>query len=347
MAQDEKYIYRCLELALLGAGEVAPNPMVGSVIVNNGKIIGEGFHQKIGSPHAEVNAINSVKDKELFKESTLYVSLEPCAHFGRTPPCSDLIVKMKIPRVVIGTVDYHSKVSGQGIKKMEDSGISVSTGVLEKECLELNKRFFTYHKEKRPYIILKWAQTIDGYIDNDRNVNVYGEPTWITNELSRRLVHKIRSEESAILVGTKTALKDNPSLTVRDWTGNNPSRIVIDRNLSLSKDLNIFNKDAQTYIVNSVKNQVSENLHYVKINFKDNTLGQIMDKLYEFEIISLIIEGGADTLKRFITSNLWDEAHIYTGQKFFKNGIKAPELKRKPLFTENLDDSILYIFRNQ
>jgi diaminohydroxyphosphoribosylaminopyrimidine deaminase / 5-amino-6-(5-phosphoribosylamino)uracil reductase len=234
---EEKFMTRALELAQLGIGNVAPNPMVGCVIVHQGKIIGEGYHHEYGKAHAEVNAINSVKNHQLLPESTLYVTLEPCSHFGKTPPCADLIIREKIPNVVIGTIDPFSRVAGTGIEKLQNAGCKVEVGILKEKCQEVNRRFFTFHKKKRPYIILKWAQTEDGFIDIDRSIEHFGQPTWITNDLSRIAVHKMRSEESAILVGTNTAQKDNPSLTVRDWYGSHPLRLVIDRNLRLPSGL--------------------------------------------------------------------------------------------------------------
>ena len=231
-------MFRCIELARLGKGEVAPNPMVGAVIVCDDEIIGEGFHRQCGGPHAEVNAVNSVVNKELLKRSTMYVSLEPCAHFGKTPPCSDLIIDQEIPNVVVGSVDPFAEVAGKGIDKMRKAGVHVEVGVLEKECLELNCRFFTFHQKKRPYVVLKWAQTLDGFIDIDRSHPEFGQPTWISNELSRRAVHRQRTEESAILIGSNTAWKDNPSLTVREWFGNQPVRLVIDREKPFAPKLN-------------------------------------------------------------------------------------------------------------
>ena len=247
--EDIKFIRRCLDIAVKAEGSTAPNPMVGSVIVYKGKIIGEGYHRKYGEHHAEVNAINSVKDKSLLDKSTIYVSLEPCSHYGKTPPCASLIVSMGIPNVVIGTKDTASHVSGKGIKILKDAGCNVTLGVLEKECKELNKRFFTFHEKNRPYIILKWAQTKDGFIDVIRNEVSPAQPTWITNNLSKALVHKWRSEEQSILIGTNTARIDNPSLTTRNWKGKNPLRIVLDRTLELDHQLNLFNISAETLII--------------------------------------------------------------------------------------------------
>ena len=242
MTIDEKYMKRCLDLAILGNGNTAPNPMVGSVIVYNGKIIGEGYHQKCGEAHAEVNAIKSVKDHELLKKATLYVNLEPCAHQGRTPACSLLIRTKQIPRAVIGCIDTFSKVAGKGVEILTNSGCDVTVGVLEKESREINRRFFTFHEKKRPFIILKWAQTLDGFIDKMRTPDMPIKPIWITNELARTVVHKWRSQESAIMIGTNTATKDNPKLNVRDWTGENPVRVVVDRNLRIPQSAYIFDK---------------------------------------------------------------------------------------------------------
>ena len=338
---------RCLELARLAEGNVAPNPMVGCVIVYKGKIIGEGFHGAYGESHAEVNAINSVKEKELLKESSLFVTLEPCAHHGLTPPCSDLIVKQKIPKVFIGTSDPFIEVAGKGIKKLQEGGVQVESGILENECRELNRRFFTYHEKKRPYIILKWAQTLDGFIDIERLPESYGQPTWITDGLALRLVHKIRSEEGAILVGTKTAEKDNPSLTVRHWSGKNPLRLLIDNNLRLSeKGLNLYNNSEKTLVFNSLRNSENSNISYIKIDFNKDVVSQIMRKLFEERILSVIVEGGKYLLESFIKSNLWDEAHILIGNKFFFGGLKAPVFHGLPVASEKLDNDWLKVFRN-
>jgi len=325
---------------------VAPNPMVGCVIVLNGKIIGEGFHQNYGQAHAEVNAINSVKNVKLLEDSTLYVTLEPCAHHGLTPPCSDLIVQKKIPKVVIGTSDPFDAVAGKGIEKLQKAGIDVKTGILQEECRELNKRFFTFHEKKRPYIILKWAQTQDGFIDIERTKKNYGEPTWITGNLALRLVHKIRSEENAILVGRKTAEKDNPSLTVRHWPGNSPIRLLIDKNLYLSESLHLFDKSQKTFVFNAIKNKVDLNLNLVKIDFKKEIITQITDFLFEEKILSVVIEGGKQLLESFIDLNLWDEAHVFTGNKFFGTGINAPRIKGDLRAHETLDQDSLFVFRN-
>ncbi len=314
---------RCLQLAELGAGEVAPNPMVGAVLVFENKIIGEGYHQKYGCPHAEVNCINNVKeaDRPLIEKSTLYVSLEPCSHFGKTPPCSDLIIKNKIPRVIIGCQDIYKEVSGKGILKLRNAGVEVISGILENECIGINKRFFTFHQKFRPYIILKWAQSINGII-GDENKRIL-----ISNEYTNRLVHKWRSEESAILVGTNTALQDDPSLTVRLWNGKNPVRIVIDKNLRLSTSLKIFNTGSKTIIYNLVKDSVKENLLYIKLREED-FLNDLMNSLFQNNIQSVIIEGGAKTLQSFINAGLWDEARVITNERLIiENGISSPEIK--------------------
>jgi riboflavin biosynthesis protein RibD len=287
---DEQYMSRCLQLAKQGAGMVAPNPMVGAVLVYEGRIIGEGYHGKYGEAHAEVNCINSVRntDRHLIEKSILYVSLEPCNHYGKTPPCSELIIEKKIPKVVIGCMDVYKEVAGKGILKLRNAGVEVVTEVLEKECLELNKRFFTFHQKFRPYIILKWAQSVNG------KIGCKNERIFISNEYSNRLVHKWRSEEPAILVGTNTALQDNPSLTVRLWHGKNPVRIIIDKELNLPSTLNVFNPDAKTIIYNFIKNSTEKNLVYIKLEV-ENFLNQILDSLFEMNIQSLIIEGGSVT----------------------------------------------------
>lgn len=322
---DRKYMLRCIELAKKGIPDASPNPTVGAVIVYNGKIIGEGYHRKCGGPHAEVNAVNSVKDKSLLSESTIYVTLEPCSHYGKTPPCADMLIRNKLKRVVIGCIDPFSKVHGNGIKKLKDAGIDVTIGVCESECRELIKKFTTFHTNKRPYIILKWAQSSDGFIDKLRTS---GEPIIISNPFTQILVHKMRSECDAIMIGTNTALLDNPSLTTRKWTGNNPVRIVFDRSLRLPKNLKIFDNTAKTIIFTEKNVQNSnDNIEYVKINPEEDILYTSMKKLYERNIQSLLVEGGAKLLQSFIDNGLWDETIIETGEITINNGIKAPILK--------------------
>jgi diaminohydroxyphosphoribosylaminopyrimidine deaminase/5-amino-6-(5-phosphoribosylamino)uracil reductase len=303
-------------------GCASPNPMVGSVIVSDNKIIGEGFHEKYGSHHAEVNAINSVKDKSLLSQSTLYVNLEPCAHFGKTPPCSHLIIQNKIPEVVIGCVDTFSEVSGKGIERMRSVGIDVKVGILENESRELNKRFFTFHEKNRPYIILKWAESKDGFIAPKNQT----KPFWMTSSESKKLVHEWRAEEDAILVGRTTAERDNPSLTVREVVGSNPIRIVIDKDLKLSADFNIFNNDSKTIVFNQLKSNENNLNNYIKINF-NNLNKNILQELHKQNIQSVIIEGGTKTLQSFIDKNLWDEARIFTTNKTLTEGVKSPYIE--------------------
>jgi diaminohydroxyphosphoribosylaminopyrimidine deaminase / 5-amino-6-(5-phosphoribosylamino)uracil reductase len=346
MYQHENYMQQCLDLAEKGSGMVSPNPMVGCVIVHNHKVIGKGFHEKHGQAHAEVNAINSVPEKELLKESTIYVSLEPCAHFGLTPPCSDLIIKMQIPRVVIGAIDSNEKVAGKGIERMRNAGIEVTTGVLEKPCRELNKRFFTFHEKKRPYIFLKWAETTDGFIDYPRTSREFGQPSWITGQKALVKVHEMRAAEDAILVGTNTALKDNPALTLRHCKGNNPLRLVIDNHLQLPENLNLFDKTTRTIVFNSLISKSKVNLEYVKIDFERDVEKQILDHLFQLKILSVIIEGGRKTLTSFIENGFWDEAYRFVGNKQFGKGTRAPKIDGTLFRTENFDDDKLFIYLN-
>lgn len=330
MNTHEKYIKRCIELAQNGFGTTYPNPMVGSVIVYDDKIIGEGWHKKAGEPHAEVNAIRSVKDKSLLKKATIYVSLEPCSHFGKTPPCCDLIIANEIPNVVVGTVDPNEKVAGNGIKKLIAAGANVVVGVLENECNELNKRFFTFHQKRRPYIILKWAESQDGFLAPEKILNQERKPVWITNTYSRQLVHKWRSEEQAILAGTQTVVDDNPKLNTRDWSGNNPVRAVLDQNNRISKESFIFDNSVKTIVFTQSENQFStENTIFEVIDFNQNIIPQIIAVLYQNQIQSIIIEGGLQTLQSFIDANIWDEARIFIGKINFNKGTTAPVLQKK------------------
>ena len=350
MKIHEKYINRCIELSKNGLGTTYPNPLVGSVIVYNDKIIGEGWHKKAGEPHAEVNAINSVKDKSLLSKATIYVSLEPCSHFGKTPPCSDLIVANKIPNVVIGTVDPNEKVAGKGISKLLEAGINVTVGILEEECNELNKRFFTFHNKKRPYIILKWAETADGFIAPNKLLKEVEHenlsPIWITNKYSRQLVHKWRTEEQAILVGTNTVLDDNPSLNARDYSGNNPIRIVLDKSGKITTKFHVKDNSIKTIILTETEMfQSSENCIYEKCCFDENLIDSILLVLVKHQIQSIIIEGGSLTIQSFIDKHLWDEARIFKGELVFKNGVKAPTIKRSSIKSQNhiLSDELIYI----
>ena len=339
----EIYMQRCLQLAKNGFGTTYPNPMVGCVIVYNGKIIGEGWHQKAGEPHAEVNAINAVKDKSLLEKVTLYVSLEPCSHYGKTPPCSDLIIEYKIPKVIVGTVDPHSKVAGKGIEKLQKAGVSVEVGFLEKECRELNKRFFTFHLQKRPYIVLKWAESADGFLSPKHKEEQ--KPVWITNVYSRQLVHKWRTEEQGILVGTKTVSADNPSLDARDWKGKNPVRIILDRTGKITSDFAVKNKVQKTIIFTEQEIfSKDENCIYENIIFDNQLIERICAFLYTLGIQSVLVEGGAKTLTSFIEAGLWDEARIFKGLVIFKEGTKAPSLNGFLKSIQNINNDELLIF---
>ncbi len=324
---------RCIQLAKNGLGTTAPNPMVGCVIVHQGKIIGEGFTSPYGGPHAEVNAINSVKEPSLLKNSQLYVSLEPCSHFGKTPPCSDLIISKKIPMVIIGIVDSHSKVAGKGIEKMKHEGINVITGILQEECYQINKRFFTFHNKKRPYVILKWAQTKDGFLAPlHKDVN---SPFWISNQYSRQLTHKWRSEEMAILVGGKTIIDDNPSLTTRDYYGKNPIRIIFKNSQHLSKKFKIFENADETIFVEKLVDGTNE-----------DQIQHLLQSINKEEIISIIVEGGLKTLNLFLNSGVWDEARIFVGNSFLDKGLPAPELELPTYKMEKILNDQLYVLTN-
>ena len=324
MLSDDKFMQRGIELALLGQGNVAPNPMVGAVIVHQGKIIGEGYHQKFGEAHAEVNAINSVKDKSILSESTIYVTLEPCSHYGKTPPCADLIVKHKFKRAVIGCLDTFSEVKGKGIDRLQEAGVDVQVGCLENECRELNKHFFTFHEQKRPFVFLKWAQTINGKLDSGISNQTV---TWISSQESKTLVHKWRNAHQAILVGRKTVENDNPSLTVRAISGTNPTRIVLDSELKIPLTYSVFNKESKTIVFNLKKSEKVQNIEFVKL--KEMSPKSILEALYRLNIISVLIEGGAETLQSFINVDLWDEATIIIGNATFENGTDAPQLKNQ------------------
>jgi len=324
---------RCIQLGGNALGSARPNPMVGALVVYNDKIIGEGYTSPYGGPHAEVNAINSVTNKTLLEQSTLYVTLEPCSHHGKTPPCSEFIVRHKIPEVIIGCIDDNPEVVGKGISYLKASGCDVKVGILEQECKIHHKRFFTFHNKKRPYIILKWAQTQDGFIAPSKRTNK--APVWISNSYSRQLVHKWRAEEQAILVGANTVLEDDPSLTVRDWEGQNPTRIVIDKQNSLNKTFTVFNDDANTVHLTSKE-----------IDFSSAPAQQICDVLHKNSITSLIVEGGAKTLQQFINEGLWDEARVFECNLNFKNGIKAPHFKGKLISEQPLKTDLLKHYVN-
>jgi diaminohydroxyphosphoribosylaminopyrimidine deaminase/5-amino-6-(5-phosphoribosylamino)uracil reductase len=315
-------MHRCIELARLGAGSVAPNPMVGAVLLYNNSIIGEGYHMQYGQAHAEVNCINAVAeaDKALIPKSTMYVSLEPCAHYGKTPPCADLIIAKKIPAVVIGCRDPFKEVDGKGMEKLLAAGVKVIHPLLEAECKALNKRFFTFHTKHRPYIILKWAQTATGIIGNDDHSRLL-----ISNEFSNRLVHKWRSEEAAILVGTNTALFDDPSLTTRLWKGNNPLRLVVDMDLRLPSSLQLFDGSVRTIVFNSLKQEENKNLSFYQVTKEVSIVHQICNALYQLNIQSVLVEGGTQLLQSFIDENMFDEARIITNMDVqTASGIPAP-----------------------
>lgn len=336
--EEEKYMRRCIELAGNGLCNVAPNPMVGAVIVCDGRIIGEGYHIRCGEAHAEVNAIRSVKDESLLKRSTIYVSLEPCSHYGKTPPCADLIIEKQIPRIVIGCQDPFSKVAGRGIQKLRDAGREVIIGVLEKECQHLIRRFIIFNTLHRPFITLKWAESADHFIDIERTD---GKPVILSSPLSSMLVHKKRAEADAIMVGRRTALLDNPSLTVRNWYGHNPIRIVLDRTLSLPKDLQIFDGDIPTLIFTEKKYPAERNITYITIDFSHNPLIQIMEELYQRKIQSLLVEGGSQLLQSFIDNDLWDEVFSEKCPSKLYSGVKAPEI------SDNFSYSIKEHFERQ
>jgi diaminohydroxyphosphoribosylaminopyrimidine deaminase/5-amino-6-(5-phosphoribosylamino)uracil reductase len=343
MNLHETYMQRCLDLALLGAGSVAPNPMVGAVLVYENRIIGEGYHQVFGQAHAEVNCLNSVKqeDQPFISQSTLYVSLEPCSHFGKTPPCSMLIVKHGIPKVVIACQDPFPKVAGTGIEALKQAGVEVVVGVLEPEALALNKRFICFHQNKRPFIILKWAQTAN------RKIAGKGEERlMITNELTNRLVHRWRSEAAAILVGYRTALKDNPRLDNRYWQGNAPIRMVIDRDLSLPSHLHLMDGSQRTIVWNQVKNNAAPNLDHVLLDAHNDVLEQILTASYQMGIQSLFVEGGAALLQSFIDKALWDEARIISNEQLsIDTGLDAPVLKQAERFhTEQIQTDNIHFF---
>ncbi|CAN5208058.1 bifunctional diaminohydroxyphosphoribosylaminopyrimidine deaminase/5-amino-6-(5-phosphoribosylamino)uracil reductase RibD [soil metagenome] len=331
---------RALDLALLGRGRVSPNPLVGCVIVCRGKIVGEGWHQAYGGPHAEVNAVESMVNRNLLSESTVYVNLEPCSHYGKTPPCADMLVRHKVKRVVIANEDSNPLVSGMGIKKLRDAGVEVVTGILQKDGRILNRRFFTYVEKKRPYVILKWAETSDGFIARDNN-----DSKWISNSKSRQLVHRWRSEEDAILVGSGTAEHDDPALNVRDWSGRNPIRIVSDRNLKLGPALKLFDRSQPTLCYNTLKDDESDNLIYVKLASTDYW-SELIEDLYQRKIQSVIVEGGAQTLSEFIKVNLWDEARIFRSAQLFKSGVTAPRLKGNLIAEQKIVDDYLSIIEN-
>lgn len=340
MTSHESYMQRALDLAELGRGYVSPNPMVGCVIVHEDVIIGEGWHKKYGEAHAEVNAVNAVEDKGLLKNSTVYVSLEPCSHVGKTPPCADLLIKHQVKKVVISVLDTNPLVAGKGIEKLRAAGTEVVTQILERRGRDLNKRFFHFIEKKRPYIILKWAETADGFIAQENY-----DSKWISNEYSRQLVHKWRSEEDAILVGRNTAAHDNPQLNVRDWTGRNPVRIVIDRFLKLSDTLLVFDKSQPTLLYNVLKHEEHPNFTLVRID-EQGLLWNLVKDLHKRKIQSVIVEGGLQTLQGFIDQGLWDEVRVFKSSRTFGKGIPAPHFRGNLKSSENVMGDSLFSYTN-
>ncbi len=351
---------RCLDLAENGMRAAMPNPSVGAVLVHDGRIIGEGHTSPYGGPHGEVNCINSVKeqDRHLIPDATLYVSLEPCSHYGKTPPCCDLIIKHQIKNVVVGTADPHEKVSGNGIRKLKEAGKNVTVGILEKECRGSNRRFFTFHEKQRPHIILKWAESADGFLSpqkrsldsliNGEHDNVEDKkPVWITNPYSRQLVHRWRSEEAAIVVGTQTVLDDNPQLGVRDWTGPNPVRVVLDRQNHITDNYFVKNLKIKTIVLTAQHNLPNlDNLLYETVPFDERLPNAILEVLHRHGLLSVIIEGGRQTLQTFIDAGLWDEARVFKGTAILKAGTKAPEFKAAANERHTLQEDQLLIYRN-
>jgi len=342
----QQYMKRAIELAEMGSSHVSPNPMVGCVIVHDNNIIGEGYHYHFGGAHAEIVAINSVKDRSLLKNSTLFVTLEPCSHYGKTPPCADTIVNLKIPRVVISCFDPNPLVAGKGIQKMKNAGVDVQTGILEKEYRFLNRRFFTFFEKKRPYIILKWAQSQDGFIDYERTCDK-PEIHWISSAFNKTLVHKWRSEEMGILVGANTIINDNPQLTNRLWSGNNPIRIVLQSENNLPTKAHIFDNQSPTLIFSTTsKTKDYPNTEFIYINNSANLLNEVLNQLYNRKILSIIVEGGQKTLQQFIEKGLWNEARVLTGNVLFKKGVRTPEFNVHAKYEENIGDNLLQTFFN-
>jgi diaminohydroxyphosphoribosylaminopyrimidine deaminase/5-amino-6-(5-phosphoribosylamino)uracil reductase len=340
---QEQYMQRCIDLALKGAGQVSPNPMVGAVLVYNNRIIGEGWHKQYGQPHAEVNCIASVSgnDRDLINKSTLYVSLEPCAHHGKTPPCADLIVQHNIPEVVIGCTDSYKEVSGKGIAKLKAAGVGVTLGVLEKECRWLNRRFFTRQELSRPYIILKWAQSDDAFIAPQD-----GKRFMLSNGFSQKMVQKMRSEEDAVLVGYNTALQDNPKLNNRYGSGKQPVRIVIDPELKLPHELQLFDQSQRTIIFNYLQSAEKENISWVQLTREYPFAKQVVEQLKN--INSIIIEGGRKTLQAFIDEDLWDEAIVFKTKHILQKGTKAPQLKNSITANQfQLQDDTVNIYHHE
>jgi diaminohydroxyphosphoribosylaminopyrimidine deaminase/5-amino-6-(5-phosphoribosylamino)uracil reductase len=350
MLTARDYMNRCIELARLGAGSVSPNPMVGCVVVHNNIIIGEGWHQQYGGPHAEVNAINSVSDRSLLSQSTVYVSLEPCSHFGKTPPCADLLIRSQVKKVVVGMVDPFKEVSGRGIQRLRDAGIEVEVGVMEEANKELNKRFITFNLQQRPYVMLKWAQTSDGFIAPEREGMSEAEfavKRLITGAEEQLLVHKWRGEEDAILVGTRTALLDNPALNTRVFPGKNPLRVVVDKEGKLPTDLKLFDGTQPTLVFTTTDIQTNiDNVTYVKLDATQLLWPQMLTELHRRNIQSLIVEGGANTLNHILHSGIWDEMQVFVADKKLNSGIKAPAIQGDLQSQSRISHSTLSIYKH-
>jgi len=345
MNQHDKYMHRCLELAVRGLGKVAPNPMVGCVIVGDNGILGEGHHDTFGGAHAEVNAINSVENKAALSTATLYVNLEPCAHHGKTPPCTDAIIASGIKNVVIGCSDPNPLVKGKGIEKLKEAGVSVEVGPLERDCMEVNKRFFTFHERKRPFIILKWAQSSDGFIDKKRTKEE--APAKITQDEVQIMVHLWRSQEQAIMVGTHTIIMDNPNLTARKVNGRSPTRIVLDKSLKIPADAHVFNKDAPTLIFTEQAAPANNGVEYMHIAFDAKLLQNMLTELYNRNLQSVIVEGGEKLLKSFIEKDLWDEAKVFYSAKALGEGVSAPSFPFPSKGEIKIGDDTLILYRNR
>jgi diaminohydroxyphosphoribosylaminopyrimidine deaminase/5-amino-6-(5-phosphoribosylamino)uracil reductase len=358
MQVEEKYMARCMELAGYGRSSVAPNPMVGAVIVRRGRIIGEGYHRRYGEAHAEVNAITSVRDASLLRDATLYVNLEPCSHFGKTPPCTQLIIRKHIPRVVVGCLDPFPEVSGRGVKMLRDAGVEVVTDVMKPEAMALNRVFITAHSQNRPYIILKWAESVDGYLDRIRT-SASQAPVQLSTAVTRRLVHKLRSEVAAILVGTNTIRLDNPSLTVRHWVGASPVRVFIDRRLSIPASYRVLDGSVPTLVFTEKKQAGDGRAEYIRIDFEDGVIPQILRSLHERRLYSLLVEGGACLHRSFLNAGLWDELQIETAPVLLGSGIKSAdiqidekyEMKKRlcvcPSSQNKLDETIITVYSHR
>lgn len=345
--EDEKYMARCLQLAALGRGHVSPNPMVGAVVVCDGKIIGEGYHRKCGEAHAEVNAIAAVKDESLFERSTIYVSLEPCSHWGKTPPCSKLIIEKRIPRVVVGIQDPFFEVSGRGIRMLREAGVEVTVGVCEAECYELNRAFFTVQQKNRPYVILKWAQSADGFMDRVRTAGSGEKPATISNPINSMMVHKLRAESDAILVGTNTVLLDNPQLTVRRWDGKNPVRVFFDRTLRIPQTAGLLDGQVPTLVFTEKEHSDTANVTYITLPFDASFPANMLGELARREIQSVLVEGGAATLSLFLESGCWDEARVETGTLVLGSGVAAPAIREGVRSWQTFGESLVIHWLNK